>query len=197
MKVRISLILIFRVPPAMLAPMGRAGEHGHSHGQLDAGDAWAANATSVLERAGRHRSVVRDKLIRLLAAQPCALTAQELEDALRDRYRDERPVARATVYRTLELLQEHQLINRLDVGDGVARYESADPGGAEHHHHLVCERCGELYPFDDPELERAIIGLSERHGLRVTDHEVTLRGICPGCGSDPGILKLPIAGPDS
>jgi len=157
------------------------GPDGHDHSAPGWHHAWQAHAERVLEQAGRHRSAVRDKLIRMLAAQPCALSAQELEDQLRSRYPDERPVARATVYRTLELLQEHQLINRLEVGDGVARYETVDPGGDEHHHHLVCERCGELYPFDDPELERAIVELSARHGFRITDHEVTLRGICPGC----------------
>lgn len=160
---------------------GRDQHDRHRHRSSDWQQTWQAHAGDVLERAGRHRSAVRDKLIALLAAQPCALSAQELEDQLRDRHPDERPVARATVYRTLELLQEHHLINRIDVGDGVARYEIADPGGDEHHHHLVCEKCGELYPFDDAELERAILELSKRHGFRITDHEVTLRGVCPEC----------------
>lgn len=142
---------------------------------------WLTHAEDVLQRSGRHRSVARDKLIRVLAEQRCALTAHDLEQWLRERYCEERPIGRATVYRTLELLQEHQLVNRLEVGDGVARYEIVDPGGSEHHHHLVCDRCGELYPFDDPELERSIVELAERHGFHVTDHEVTLRGVCPGC----------------
>lgn len=164
---------------AMLARMAEHAHHQpHSH---ETDGEWLAHAQAVLERAGRNRSAVRDKLIVLLAEQGCALSAHELEESLRSRYPDERPVGRATIYRTLELLAEHQLISRLEVGDGIARYERVIPGGEEHHHHLVCEHCGELYPFDDPELERSIVELSARHGFQVKEHEVTLRGICPGC----------------
>jgi Fur family transcriptional regulator, ferric uptake regulator len=132
----------------------------------------------VLHRAGHHKGAARDELIELLARQDCALSALEIEDALRRR--GERRVGRASVYRVLELLQEHDLVNRLDVGDGIARYELADPAG-EHHHHLLCEGCGQLVPFHDPALERSIHRLSDRLGFRTTDHEVTLRGNCPDC----------------
>ena len=64
----------------------------------------------------------------------------------------------------LELLAEHGLLERVEVGDGQARYEPA-PGGEHHHHHLVCEGCGGLVAFDDPDLERAIERLSRRLGV--------------------------------
>ena len=134
----------------------------------------------VLQRAGHHKGAARDKLIELLARQDCALSALEIEDALRRGQQSERPVGRASIYRVLELLHDHDLVNRLDVGDGVARYELADPAG-EHHHHLLCDRCGQLVPFHDPALERSINRLSNRLGFRTTDHEVTLRGDCPDC----------------
>ena len=46
-------------------------------------------------------------------------------------------------------------MQRVEVGDGGARFEAVVPGG-EHHHHAVCERCGRLTPFEDEDLERAI-----------------------------------------
>lgn len=141
---------------------------------------WAAHARTVLQRAGHHRGAARDKLIDLLAGQDCALSALEIEDALRGGRRGQRPVGRASVYRVLELLHAHDLVSRVDVGDGIARYEPADPAG-EHHHHLLCDQCGKLVPFDDPGLERSIDQLSNRLGFRTTDHEVTLRGDCPEC----------------
>jgi Fur family ferric uptake transcriptional regulator len=142
-----------------------------------AGQAWAVNAREVLQRAGHHRGAARERLIDLLSDQDCALSALEIEDGLRR----QGPVARASVYRALELLHDHELVTRLELGDGVARYEPADPSGDHHHHHLLCERCGQLVPFDDAGLERSIRQLSRRLGFRTKEHEVTLRGRCPAC----------------
>lgn len=143
------------------------------------GSAWAEHAHGVLERSGRHRGAARERLIELFSQWGCALTAQEIEDLLR---RDERRpvVARASIYRALDLLSDQVLITRLDFGDGIARYERAAPDG-EHHHHLLCDSCGRLVPFDDPGLERAIHRVSERLGMHVNHHEVVLRGACPDC----------------
>lgn len=141
---------------------------------------WGEHARGVLQRAGHQKGAARDTLIELLSHQDCALSALEIEDALRPAGGSRRPVARASVYRVLELLQDHDLVSRLDLGDGVARYERVDPAG-EHHHHMVCDQCGQLVPFHDPALEQSINRLSDRLGFRTTDHEVTLHGECPDC----------------
>jgi Fur family ferric uptake transcriptional regulator len=73
---------------------------------------------------------------------------------------------------------DHGLLERLEVGDGQARFERT---GEHHHHHLVCEQCGRLVAFADPGLERAIDGLSDRLGVRVSSHDVLLRGACERC----------------
>ncbi len=144
------------------------------------GEQWADHARKVLQHSGHHRGAARERLIELLSQQQCALSAQEIEDALRSGTRAERAVGRASIYRALELLYDHELINRLDLGDGTARYELLDPAG-EHHHHLVCDRCGRLVAFDDPVLERAIDRVSKRLGMRVEHHDVVLRGACEEC----------------
>ncbi len=151
------------------------------HVPTDTETGWAEHARRVLLRAGHHRGAARDKVIDLLSRQDCALSALEIEDSLRRGRRAQRPVGRASIYRVLELLHAHELVNRLDLGDGIARYEITDPAGEHHHHHLLCDRCGKLVPFDDPALEQSIDQLSDRLGFRTTDHEVTLRGDCPAC----------------
>ena len=138
---------------------------------------WAEHARAVMTQAGHRRGGARNAIIDLLAGQPCALTALEIEDSLR---RDGRAASRASIYRVLEMLQERDLVVRLDVGDASARYELIDPGG-EHHHHLLCDSCGRLVPFDDADLERSIDRLSRRMGFRTHGHEVVLRGDCAGC----------------
>jgi Fur family transcriptional regulator, ferric uptake regulator len=139
---------------------------------------WIEDVHMAIARAGLKRGGARDRVIELLASQPCALSAVEIEDQLRAAGR---PTARASIYRVLELLAEHGLVERVAVGDGQSRFERQHPSG-EHHHHLVCEQCGELVAFDDPGLERAIARLGQRLGVRVESHEVLLRGACQLCG---------------
>jgi Fur family ferric uptake transcriptional regulator len=138
---------------------------------------WSEHVHSVLARAGLKRGGARSRVIELLARQPCALTAVEIEDELRA---EGTPTGRASIYRVLELLVEHGLAERVAVGQGQARFETIDPSGA-HHHHLVCEQCGRLVAFHDPGLERAIGKLSDRLGVRIEHHDVLLRGACEKC----------------
>lgn len=139
---------------------------------------WREHVQAELARAGLKRGGARERVIELLASQPCALSAVEIEDELRAQGR---ATARASIYRVLDLLVEHGLVERVAVGDGQTRFERAHPSG-EHHHHLVCERCGRLVAFDDPGLERAIDDLSARLGVTVESHDVLLRGACARCG---------------
>lgn len=139
---------------------------------------WSEHVHEVLADAGLKRGGARDRVISVLAGEPCALSAVEIEDTLRA---TEQPIGRASIYRVLELLCEHGLVERVAVGDGQTRFERTHPGGA-HHHHLVCEQCGQLVAFDDPGLEHAIDRLSERLGVKVQSHDVLLRGACRRCG---------------
>jgi Fur family transcriptional regulator, ferric uptake regulator len=138
---------------------------------------WAEHALSKLVAAGCRRGGARTAVVTYLGAQTCAVSAREVEAALRGRGK---PVGRASVYRALEDLAQLRLVTRLDVGDGLARYEPARPGG-EHHHHLVCDSCGAVEPFEDPALERAIAKVAGRVAFAVEEHDVVLHGNCSGC----------------
>ena len=109
--------------------------------------------------------------------QDCALSAQAIEEELRDAGNG---VGRASIYRTLEQLDELGLVHRLDLGTGIATYEPAEPSG-EHHHHLLCDRCGRVVPFHDTDLERAIAKVTRQSNFDVSAHDVTLHGLCPRC----------------
>jgi Fur family ferric uptake transcriptional regulator len=139
---------------------------------------WKDQVHQTLTKAGLRRGDARERVIDLLASEPCALSAVEIEDILRS---NGRRIGRASIYRVLELLAEHGLVERVAVGPGLARFERSLPGGEHHHHHIVCQQCGRLVAFDDPALERAISGVSRRLGVQVEHHEVLLRGACGDC----------------
>ena len=138
---------------------------------------WTEYVHAYLLARGLNRGAARDRIVDVLAEQPCALTATEIDDILRRRGE---PTARASIYRVLDLLVEHHLAERVVVGSGQARFERLEWTG-DHHHHLVCEQCGQLVAFDDAGLERAINKISDRLGVRIDSHDVTLRGACARC----------------
>src|SRR5689334_19636896 len=140
---------------------------------------WNAHARAVLEDAGHRWGSARLAVVDVLAGQSCCLTAREIADEL-DR-RGTR-TGLASVYRALELMHGLGLLQRLDVGDGTARYELADPSG-QHHHHVVCDRCGRVTAFEDERLEQAIHALAERVDHAIDAHDVVLRGECPRCAA--------------
>jgi Fur family transcriptional regulator, ferric uptake regulator len=144
---------------------------------VDEQAAWSEHVHAVLAREGMRRGGAREQVVELLAMEPCALSAVEIEDALHERGRR---IGRASIYRVLELLVERGLVERVAVGHGLTRFERVLPNG-DHHHHLVCDRCGRLVAFDDPGLEVAIDRVSERLGVRVERHDVLLRGACADC----------------
>ena len=132
---------------------------------------WVQHSNDVLRAAGLRTSAGRAAVVELLGRQTCLLTAQEIADQLRE---DGSAGSTDTVYRALETLHELGLVRRFDSGEGVARYEPVDPSG-DHHHHIVLEESGDVVPFDDAELERAIAGIGQRLGLVVTSHDIILR----------------------
>jgi Fur family transcriptional regulator, ferric uptake regulator len=138
---------------------------------------WISYVYANLQMGGFNRGGARDAVIDLLGEQECALSAVEIEIRLRG---EGRPIARASIYRTLDLLVERGLAERVLVDQGEARFEPLEPSG-QHHHHLFCGQCGRLIPFDDPGLERAIRRLEDRLGATVDSHDVLLRGACDQC----------------
>ena len=138
---------------------------------------WTSDTLDALQRAGFRNGGARRAVIALLGRQGCCLSAQEIFDRLRA---EGASVGIASVYRILDLLTEQQLVQRIDIGDGVMRFEPA-PAGDAHHHHLVCSDCGKVEPFADERLERALRAVEEKTGYSNAGHDVLLRGECRDC----------------
>jgi len=139
--------------------------------------AWEEHTLAALRRAGLRSGGARRAVVAHLARQECCVSAQEIFDGLRA---DGRRVGIASVYRALDTLGALGLVQRLELGGTATRYEPAEPSG-DHHHHLVCQDCGEVRPFLDLRLEAALDGAAERSAFSVDEHDVVLRGRCPAC----------------
>jgi len=139
---------------------------------------WAGRAEATLRERGHKASAPRSAVLALIGRQECVVSAQDIADELK---RGRQKVGIATVYRTLEILEELRLVQRLDLGGESARFEPATPDGHHHHHHFVCRICGRAIPFEDDSLERVIDVLGKRLKATVEEHDVILKGVCPDC----------------
>ena len=139
--------------------------------------AWSQRALGELRAAGYRRGLARTRVIDFLDAQDCCIGAQELHQELVSRGEQ---VGLASVYRVLDVLAEKRLVQRVDLGDGVTRFEPIRDT-VEHHHHIVCDDCGRIEPFADQRLERVLRDVEKRSGYAVAGHDIVLRGACSTC----------------
>lgn len=109
------------------------------------------------------------------------LTAEDIYELVKEDYPE---IGLATIYRTVQLLLEMQLVDRISLDDGCARYEIGESGAGEgkhHHHHLICRTCGKVVPFRDDLLEELERHIEKETGFHVLDHELKFFGMCREC----------------
>lgn len=87
----------------------------------------------------------------------------------------------ATVYRTLELLSELQIVAKMNFGDGVARYDLRGEDHEHMHHHLICQKCGALEEIKEDWLNELEERLEREYGFKVLDHRLDFTGYYKGC----------------
>ena len=130
---------------------------------------------SALDRAGYRLTEPRRALAAIIADQAGHFTAAELVAEAQTRSLG---VGRATVFRTLEVLEGLGAIERLDLPSGEHAYVGCDP---VHHHHIVCSRCGRTDEIDDAGLRQVVGDVARQTGFRVDEHRLELFGLCPTC----------------
>ncbi|WP_168121145.1 transcriptional repressor [Paenibacillus sp. HB172176] len=89
----------------------------------------------------------------------------------------------ATVYRTLELLAELQIVAKMNFGDGVARYDLRGEDHEHMHHHLICQRCGALEEIKEDWLTELEERLEKEYGFKVLDHRLDFTGTYKECSN--------------
>ena len=88
-------------------------------------------------------------------------------------------VSRATIYRTLDVLEKVGFVRKMDIGDGRLRYESKIEH--PHHDHMVCLQCGRIIEFVDLEIESRQVMVSKKYGFKLSSHSHQLYGTCADC----------------
>ena len=135
---------------------------------------------AIIERYMRDKGMrwttQRHVIAQVAMASHSHFTAEELLEMCR---KVDRGISRATVYRTLAMLEEAGFVEGLNTGDGSRRFEHVL--GHEHHEHIICRNCGLILEFVDEALERAKSEIAARHGFEMTSHSLRIFGICAEC----------------
>ena len=84
----------------------------------------------------------------------------------------------ATVYRTLNLLEESDIVTSISFGAHGKKFEL---GTKPHHDHMICRRCGVIIEFEDPMIEERQLAIAEKYGFKLTNHLMQLYGTCSAC----------------
>jgi Fur family ferric uptake transcriptional regulator len=121
----------------------------------------------------------RQRILQVFCEHPDShLSAEDVYQIVRD---DASDIGLATVYRTLELLSELDLLSQINFGDGRSRYELNRTGEGHHHHHLICISCGKVAEFDDDLLDQLEKEVAVQNGFQILDHQVKFFGHCKEC----------------
>jgi Fur family ferric uptake transcriptional regulator len=129
-----------------------------------------------LAEAGCRITTPRRAVIEVLLETDEPLSAQEIHERGRALHPS---LGLVTVYRSLELFEELELVSRVHCGHDCHGYVTSSPG---HHHQVVCQGCGRTAEFPGTEDLGPLITQVERNtNYRVEDHLLQLFGLCPAC----------------
>jgi Fur family transcriptional regulator, ferric uptake regulator len=128
-----------------------------------------------LERSSHRLTEPRRAVAGLIADRTGHFTAADLVREARVRRLG---IGRATIFRTLDVLSELGVVERLDLPSGEHAYVGC---ALTHHHHVVCSNCGRAAEIADAGLRTVVREVARRTGFRVDEHRLELFGLCPAC----------------
>jgi Fur family ferric uptake transcriptional regulator len=137
---------------------------------------------SYVRKKGLRWTAQRQLIANVALTTHSHFTAEELLELCRER---DPAVSRATVYRTLAMLEEAGFVEGLDTGDGGRKFEHVL--GHAHHDHMVCTSCGRIIEFTDEQLEKRQEMAARKHGFRIDSHSLKLFGKCRACLSNAAL----------
>lgn len=121
----------------------------------------------------------RSEIFRELTRDPGHPTAERVFSAVRKRLKT---ISLDTVYRTITTFEKYDLVRRVQIIDGTARFDI----NLAIHHHLVCTRCDKIEDFYWPELDRLKLPESITGWPKIDSRHVEIRGLCHDCKMKPG-----------
>jgi len=132
---------------------------------------------NIIKQKGMKYTEQREIILKILLNYDGHLSAEELLTIIKKEYPNI-SIGIATIYRTLNFLEEVNLISSISFGVDGKKYEKNID---KHHDHLICIKCGKIVEFIDEEIEKRQVQIAKENGFTLTDHLMQLYGICEKC----------------
>jgi Fur family ferric uptake transcriptional regulator len=128
-----------------------------------------------MNKSGYRVTKQRQVIVEEVADSPCLQSAEEVYKRCKT---VDNCISFPTIYRTLEVLVTLGFVRKLNI-NGRACFEFLRPG-QKHHHHMLCQHCGTMLPFDTCP-DKLIRELAASHDFTVVDHHFEIIGVCKNC----------------
>jgi len=134
----------------------------------------------LLKENGLKFTIQREVILEMLYNSDEHLTPEGLHHLIQEKH-PELGTGIATVYRTLSLLEDSEMVTSLSFGAQGKKYEL---GAKDHHDHIICTSCGNITEFVDEEIERRQKEITQSLGFVMQEHSMQIYGICKNCQSN-------------
>ena len=131
----------------------------------------------ILKKNALKFTIQREVILKTLYDSDEHLSPEALHRLIQENY-PELKIGIATVYRTLSLLEDSDIVTSLSFGTQGKKYEL---GAKEHHDHMICTECGDITEFVDEEIEKRQEKIAKEFGFVMKDHSMQIYGICKKC----------------
>lgn len=131
----------------------------------------------VLKNKGMKYTEQRAIILQILLNVDEHLNAEEVLEIVKEKH-PEQKIGIATIYRTLNFLEEVNLISSISFGKDGKKFEG---NTAKHHDHIICTQCGKIVEFFDDQIEKKQEEIANAKGFKITDHNMQIFGICTPC----------------
>jgi Fur family ferric uptake transcriptional regulator len=132
---------------------------------------------TLLKNTGQKFTIQREVILDELYNSNEHLTPEELYNLIQQKHPDLK-TGIATVYRTLSLLEDSDIVTSLSFGSQGKKYEL---GAKDHHDHMICTKCGAITEFVDEQIEERQHKIAEELGFKMEDHSMQIYGVCKKC----------------
>lgn len=144
-----------------------------------------SNFKTLLKNNNLKFTIQREVILETLYNSDEHLTPESLHHLIQEKYPDLK-TGIATVYRTLALLEDSNMVTSLSFGAQGKKYEL---GAKNHHDHMICTECGDITEFVDEQIEERQHKISEALGFKMSDHSMQIYGTCKTCQEKKHINK--------